>query len=118
MDRPQEKQPQGYHRHSHTHQNRLRRRKTQYPEQLRSEEHTSELQSRLHLVCRLLLEKKKKKKNTKVGITSKYLVLSIRDEVRHRKAECRPAAQLHGDVTRVSSDGERTVTPAASSRGG
>src|SRR2546422_3933371 len=31
-----------------------RRRKT------RSEEHTSELQSRLHLVCRLLLEKKKR----------------------------------------------------------
>src|SRR2546422_5606571 len=29
----------------------------------RSEEHTSELQSRLHLVCRLLLEKKKKKEN-------------------------------------------------------
>src|SRR2546429_2234846 len=28
-------------------------------DQLRSEEHTSELQSRLHLVCRLLLEKKK-----------------------------------------------------------
>src|SRR5438445_11746909 len=30
---------------------------------LRSEEHTSELQSRQYLVCRLLLEKKKKKKN-------------------------------------------------------
>src|SRR5687768_18117169 len=30
----------------------------------RSEEHTSELQSRLHLVCRLLLEKKKKKKKS------------------------------------------------------
>src|SRR5687768_18175022 len=29
-------------------------------EQVRSEEHTSELQSRLHLVCRLLLEKKNK----------------------------------------------------------
>src|SRR2546422_7787554 len=29
---------------------------------VRSEEHTSELQSRLHLVCRLLLEKKKKTK--------------------------------------------------------
>src|SRR2546422_4890343 len=29
---------------------------------VRSEEHTSELQSRLHLVCRLLLEKKKKNK--------------------------------------------------------
>src|SRR2546422_11578854 len=28
-------------------------------ENIRSEEHTSELQSRLHLVCRLLLEKKK-----------------------------------------------------------
>src|SRR2546422_3035502 len=32
----------------------------------RSEEHTSELQSRLHLVCRLLLEKKKKEKATSV----------------------------------------------------
>ena len=31
----------------------------------RSEEHTSELQSRQYLVCRLLLEKKKKKKNTR-----------------------------------------------------
>src|SRR2546422_2444979 len=30
----------------------------------RSEEHTSELQSRLHLVCRLLLEKKKKKRKS------------------------------------------------------
>src|SRR2546422_8100566 len=36
---------------------RLRKRETL----TRSEEHTSELQSRLHLVCRLLLEKKKKK---------------------------------------------------------
>src|SRR2546421_7165104 len=33
----------------------------------RSEEHTSELQSRSDLVCRLLLEKKKKKKQTKYG---------------------------------------------------
>src|SRR5690554_7479744 len=32
----------------------------------RSEEHTSELQSRPHLVCRLLLEKKKKKKKKKI----------------------------------------------------
>src|SRR2546422_4152492 len=30
----------------------------------RSEEHTSELQSRLHLVCRLLLEKKKKTRSS------------------------------------------------------
>src|SRR3712207_8740494 len=40
---------------------------TRYPcfpgYQARSEEHTSELQSRQYLVCRLLLEKKKKKRN-------------------------------------------------------
>src|SRR2546422_5832337 len=35
----------------------------------RSEEHTSELQSRLHLVCRLLLEKKKKNLETS-GLSS------------------------------------------------
>src|SRR2546422_5047360 len=33
----------------------------------RSEEHTSELQSRLHLVCRLLLEKKKKITQTDIA---------------------------------------------------
>src|SRR3989442_8979473 len=33
----------------------------------RSEEHTSELQSRPHLVCRLLLEKKKKKRTEYIG---------------------------------------------------
>src|SRR2546422_6320061 len=32
----------------------------------RSEEHTSELQSRLHLVCRLLLEKKKQEKTANI----------------------------------------------------
>src|SRR5256884_8592686 len=37
----------------------------------RSEEHTSELQSRLHLVCRLLLEKKKKKKRVNNGCKQK-----------------------------------------------
>src|SRR2546422_8534684 len=35
--------------------------------EVRSEEHTSELQSRLHLVCRLLLEKKKKKQHKTVS---------------------------------------------------
>src|SRR2546421_5257973 len=34
------------------------------PEDTRSEEHTSELQSRSDLVCRLLLEKKKQKRNS------------------------------------------------------
>src|SRR5690625_6647494 len=39
----------------------------------RSEEHTSELQSRGHLVCRLLLEKKKKKKDKPLtGLTDGY----------------------------------------------
>src|SRR5438105_11288302 len=37
----------------------------------RSEEHTSELQSRVDLVCRLLLEKKKKKKKKKKMRTTK-----------------------------------------------
>src|SRR2546429_6134006 len=36
------------------------------PSPPRSEEHTSELQSRLHLVCRLLLEKKKNEPHTSV----------------------------------------------------
>src|SRR5438309_5937796 len=38
----------------------------------RSEEHTSELQSQFHLVCRLLLEKKKKKKIVNVRYNKKY----------------------------------------------
>src|SRR2546422_5962563 len=42
----------------------LREQRDQGRLAVRSEEHTSELQSRLHLVCRLLLEKKKKKKHT------------------------------------------------------
>src|SRR2546429_7379712 len=41
----------------------LNQRPTTLSCKLRSEEHTSELQSRLHLVCRLLLEKKKKNTN-------------------------------------------------------
>src|SRR5436190_17207816 len=42
---------------------RDRRERTVPTGTLRSEEHTSELQSHSDLVCRLLLEKKKKKKN-------------------------------------------------------
>src|SRR2546422_3750731 len=41
----------------------------QCPHCKRSEEHTSELQSRLHLVCRLLLEKKKKLNNQYIPTT-------------------------------------------------
>src|SRR5687768_17631477 len=46
----------------------------------RSEEHTSELQSRLHLVCRLLLEKKKKKKRTRIL----NWIQCLKRAVRHR----------------------------------
>src|SRR5256884_264318 len=42
---------------------------------LRSEEHTSELQSRLHLVCRLLLEKKKK--NTTPQVSAQHEMLAF-----------------------------------------
>src|SRR2546429_5672502 len=42
----------------------------------RSEEHTSELQSRLHLVCRLLLEKKKKNPlSTNISISECRVIL-------------------------------------------
>src|SRR2546422_5890848 len=41
----------------------------------RSEEHTSELQSRLHLVCRLLLEKKKQ--NDQVHVTFISIVYQV-----------------------------------------
>src|SRR3712207_8258884 len=40
--------------------------------QVRSEEHTSELQSRQYLVCRLLLEKKKNKQSHNVHCSSLY----------------------------------------------
>src|SRR5687768_18122163 len=43
---------------------------------LRSEEHTSELQSRLHLVCRLLLEKKKKKAKAKKNIIEREQIIT------------------------------------------
>src|SRR2546422_2032595 len=42
---------------------------------LRSEEHTSELQSRLHLVCRLLLEKKNLNEPSRyTRVTLRYLI--------------------------------------------
>src|SRR5438067_6599473 len=44
----------------------------------RSEEHTSELQSRFDLVCRLLLEKKKKKKK---NTSMKYIYNSNRSSI-------------------------------------
>src|SRR5687768_17854589 len=65
LPRPHRQRPAFLERRLH----RLRRRPP------RSEEHTSELQSRLHLVCRLLLEKKKKKKKNKLVNSDKHIVI-------------------------------------------
>src|SRR2546422_3012377 len=56
---------------------RQRRRDTDHlGHRRRSEEHTSELQSRLHLVCRLLLEKKKKQTPVNCRVPDKHLPVS------------------------------------------
>src|SRR5256884_706348 len=65
---------------------RVRRPRTEYALtrfKRRSEEHTSELQSRLHLVCRLLLEKKKKKQ------TGHYLHVDYKQD---------PVLPLQGEI--------------------
>src|SRR2546422_8283518 len=51
----------------------------------RSEEHTSELQSRLHLVCRLLLEKKKKETKRRDVLHERECACDVasQDPVRH-----------------------------------
>src|SRR5579863_10629742 len=46
--------------------------------ELRSEEHTSELQSPVHLVCRLLLEKKKKTTDTAYFVKKKKNKITIK----------------------------------------
>src|SRR2546429_2392928 len=49
----------------------------------RSEEHTSELQSRLHLVCRLLLEKKKIKKKSTRTVQHRTVIASHSQRTQH-----------------------------------
>src|SRR5260370_10376250 len=56
----------------------------------RSEEHTSELQSHLNLVCRLLLEKKKQ------GRTAQELARSTGARGRHARSPCRSTAVATG----------------------
>src|SRR5687768_18022740 len=52
-------------------------------DQIRSEEHTSELQSRLHLVCRLLLEKKKLNQLKQIpGLRVSFSITTNSDDVR------------------------------------
>src|SRR2546422_4696301 len=52
----------------------------------RSEEHTSELQSRLHLVCRLLLEKKKNTQLTKLPAPTTQTILPANSEPRSQSS--------------------------------
>src|SRR5207302_6369813 len=61
-------------------------------ETLRSEEHTSELQSRENLVCRLLLEKKKKKKKRPdiAERTSSYTTSHSSDDVMYASTSHTP----------------------------
>src|SRR5205809_2379480 len=49
---------------------------------VRSEEHTSELQSRLHLVCRLLLEKKKQLLENRIDRTNLH---PVQEDPRRRR---------------------------------
>src|SRR5437870_10868250 len=53
------------------------------PPPMRSEEHTSELQSRGHLVCRLLLEKKKKKSNQAADKSYIHSEQSVEPAIHH-----------------------------------
>src|SRR5262245_64995369 len=72
----------------------------------RSEEHTSELQSLRHLVCRLLLEKKKKKKHTaQQGLRAR---IRRTREARHRNTRECASRTLHA---RDSDRHASTATP-------
>src|SRR5205809_993497 len=77
------------------------------PPPARSEEHTSELQSRLHLVCRLLLEKKNSHMRSRVRSGRPYRPVCL-----HGPAEPR---HPHSFPTRRSSDLSSAPTPRESS---
>src|SRR2546429_6528048 len=69
-------------------------RRVEPSQRRRSEEHTSELQSRLHLVCRLLLEKKKKtaRRTAPAAVTLARQIVS-------RQAEAVVRASFRGTQT-------------------
>src|SRR5690348_17780448 len=66
----------------------------------RSEEHTSELQSPVHLVCRLLLEKKKKKTNQKTSIIKHARPPLTAEKTYYKPA--RPTARTTITTTRLT----------------
>src|SRR2546429_1303448 len=68
-------------------------------EKERSEEHTSELQSRLHLVCRLLLEKKKTVKH----LRSHFTRISV------NRAQTRGTLDINGSLNSRESSGINTM---------
>src|SRR2546422_4818154 len=77
---------------------------------LRSEEHTSELQSRLHLVCRLLLEKKKKRITTQAHTTDvQSRLLQQRRRPRLRK-QIQRGGENHGRLRRPRKDEYSTTS--------
>src|SRR2546422_6137542 len=74
-------------REVHRHVDVADRTEALHDRRVRSEEHTSELQSRLHLVCRLLLEKKKKNKQThNTGLSHERTTHRARRRTRHASA--------------------------------
>src|SRR5438034_2971345 len=73
----------------------LRRHRLEPLEHVRSEEHTSELQSHSDLVCRLLLEKKNKKRAAQLPQT--------RLEPGHRAAQTPPSDRSPRTLTRTAS---------------
>src|SRR5437667_6702077 len=77
---------------------------------IRSEEHTSELQSHHDLVCRLLLEKKKQKRRKQVSRADGDALADQVDELHAAAADPSGAEQLTGAVrveTHDTADGER-----------
>src|SRR5205809_3396412 len=67
----------------------------QHPRALRSEEHTSELQSRLHLVCRLPPEKKKRRWGTRPNaLKPSYVAVIVLPNCTRRRAGSRAASRL------------------------
>src|SRR3989449_3478092 len=74
---------------------------------VRSEEHTSELQSRLHLVCRLLLEKKKNKQDIQSFLTRPSSHLIGKKHVR-KPATANSARSSSGSRTAIT--GRRTTS--------
>src|SRR5256884_1382080 len=83
----------------------------------RSEEHTSELQSRLHLVCRLLLEKKKKNHYVVCCVDGAMILAEIvAASVDTHVLPALPADRVEGDARqRIPSGNSQLSFPVACS---